>query len=153
MTEVEAIKRTVYEYQHFYNARRVDDVVDLFTEDGVLRSGNMDLGCEGRDRIRAFLDSYLGVGDPAAEETSLRPGARVVNPVIELAGDGATASVEADFFALLWLDGNPHLASMGRTRYELVREEDRWRIRVLETTVRISKATMAVLAARTVTAS
>jgi len=70
----------------------------------------------------------------------------LVNPLIDV--DGDTASAVADYFALLYLDDDPHLAAMGRSSYRLVRQDDRWLLSEVNMSVQVGQAAMALLQSR-----
>ena len=63
----EAIRETVASYAHLVDSGRFDDVVDLFTADGVLEVKGREPAV-GHDGLRAF---FRGVGDDLAETTTV----------------------------------------------------------------------------------
>ena len=146
MTDTEAVEQTMYRYQRYYDDRRLNEVMELFTEDAVMSTANIDFRCEGREAIHQFLHAYLGMEEVAQGESAPPMAHCLVNPVIDV--DGDTASAEADYFVLLWLDHDPHLAAMGRACYRMVRQADRWRIRELTMNVQVGKAASGLLQSR-----
>lgn len=75
----DAIRELTARYCQLAVARRIEDVVDLFTEDGVMESG--DTVGKGREALLEIYRESLG---------SLRPIPTVHNHVIDLDGDRAT---------------------------------------------------------------
>jgi len=146
MTDIEAVEQTVYRYHRFYDDRRLDEVVDLFADDAVMVEGNAGFRIESKAGIREFLVRYLGIDEVPAGEVGIPMAHCLVNPLIDV--DGDTASAVADYFALLYLDDDPHLAAMGRSSYRLVRQGDRWLLSEVNMSVQVGQAAMALLQSR-----
>jgi uncharacterized protein (TIGR02246 family) len=58
-----AIHELARKYQDYYNARKLDEVVALFTEDGSLLAPNRKPAC-GRKEIRSLLEEAIRHSDP-----------------------------------------------------------------------------------------
>ena len=114
----EAIRDTVARYAHLVDRGRIDELVELFTEDGTLEAGDRP-PARGRAAIRAF---FLETGKRLASAAT-RPLIRhhVSNVVIELSGS-ESASAEAYFLAVTER-GPDH---WGRYRDRLARIGARW---------------------------
>ena len=146
ITDTETVEQTMYRYQRYYDDRRIDDILDLLTDDAVISTSNIDFRCEGRDAIRTFLGAYLGI-EEVSQGAEAPPMAHcLVNPVIDV--DGNTATAVADYFVILWLDEDPQLSAMGRASYTMVRHGDRWRISAVDMNVQVGKAALALLQGR-----
>src|SRR3989442_9432081 len=114
----EAIRETVARYAHLVDRGRIDELVDLFVEDGVLEAGDRP-PARGRAAIREL---FLETGKRLAS-ASARPLIRhhVSNLAIDVTGpDDATA--ESYFLAMP--DRGP--AHWGRYRDRFVRRGSRW---------------------------
>ena len=146
MTDIEAVEQTVYRYHRYYDDRRLEDVIDLFADDAVMVEGNAGFRVEGRPAIEEFLTRYLGIDEVPSGQPGIPMAHCLVNPLIDV--DGDTASAVADYFALLYLDDDPHLAAMGRSSYRLTRAGDRWLLSEVDMQVQVGQAAMALLASR-----
>jgi 3-phenylpropionate/cinnamic acid dioxygenase small subunit len=126
-----AIGRVLARYCRYLDDQRYDDVVSLFSPDGVLDS--MGTRVEGREAIRAFFPSE----GPVAE----RPASMHVlsNALIDV--DGDTARAESDWVMIQREEtGTTSIVLAGRYRDEFERLEEGWRL---------SSRTPVVLARRT----
>jgi hypothetical protein len=127
-----AIERTLTAYTHAIDYGREEELVECFTEDGVLeidsgianeRVGPTDSGSrriEGRDAIRDFARHHTR--PPEAYLKHLRS-----DPLIEV--DGDRARVTSTFLQLDESAAGPVVTSFGRYHDQLVRCDDgRWRL-------------------------
>ena len=114
----EAIRETVARYAHLVDRGRIDELVDLFVEDGVLEAGDRP-PARGRAAIREL---FLETGKRLAS-ASARPLIRhyVSNLAIDVTGpDDATAE---SYFLAVTERGPDH---WGRYRDRLVQVDGRW---------------------------
>ena len=112
-----AIRRLLAEYCHCVDDGRFDDVVALFTPDGVFAFGS--LGAEGRDALRTW---FAETHPPEQRGKHL-----TTNTVVDLDGDRAHAVSDFAFLGLRDARLVPSVA--GRYHDELRRDDDgRWRI-------------------------
>ncbi len=88
LLEIEAIKQMRYQYSHFYDGNRLDDLVDLFTDDAVCEYGpNFGGDWVGKEQIRARYDAFLhGSGRDVHSQMHA-----VTNPWIRLLGENEAA--------------------------------------------------------------
>jgi 3-phenylpropionate/cinnamic acid dioxygenase small subunit len=123
LEDVAEIEGLILEYARHLDARDLHAYSRLFCADGEW-SGNTG-HAKGPDAIQAMLEERLPPNPPAPGPTSRHV---VSNPVIEVDGDSAKASVT---WALIRRgEGDePELALLGHYRDELAREEGRWRFR------------------------
>lgn len=125
----DAIRNTVGRYCQFLDDGRVDDVAELFAENGVLDIAAFGIKQQGRAAIAAQL-----------RQTS-RPGVKGVhatfNPIIEIAGEAATGS-----FDYVWIDfeGAPRIGLGGRYVFKLVRNAQSWLIEEMKVELRSDPA-------------
>ena len=114
----EAIRETVARYAHLVDRGRIDELVELFTQDGTLEAGDRP-PARGRADIRAF---FMKTGRRLAVASG-RPLIRhhVSNLVIEVTGSDS-ASAEAYFLAITE-HGPDH---WGRYRDRFTRDGARW---------------------------
>jgi uncharacterized protein (TIGR02246 family) len=123
LEDVAEIERLITEYARHLDARDLHAYSRLFCEDGEW-TGNTG-HAKGPDAIRAMLEERLPPNPPAPGPTSRHV---VSNPVIEVDGDGATASLT---WALISRDeaDEPELALLGHYDDVLAREDGRWRFK------------------------
>jgi 3-phenylpropionate/cinnamic acid dioxygenase small subunit len=115
----EGVRDTIARYAHCVDSGRFDDLVELFTPDGVLEVEG-EAPHRGRDAIHAFV---TGTGrDLAAETGTPRIRHHVGNVLIEL--DGRDRARARCYFLAVTDRGLDH---WGRYRDELQRSDDRWR--------------------------
>jgi SnoaL-like domain len=116
----EAIRETVASYAHLVDSGRFDDVVELFTADGVLEVKGRDPAV-GHDGLRAF---FRGVGDDLAETTTV-PLIRHYTSNLSIDVVGRYEANARCYFLALTETGVDH---WGRYRDRLVPIDDgRWR--------------------------
>jgi ketosteroid isomerase-like protein len=115
----EAIHDTIARYPHYVDGGDLDELVDLFTDDGVLEITG-EGAYQGRAAIRGFV-AEVG-GDLAAASAGPRIRHHVTSVVIQLEGQDRARA--ACYFLAVTDAGVDH---WGRYRDLLVREGDRWR--------------------------
>ena len=94
LLEIEEIKKLRSQYSHFYDANRLDDLVNLFTEDATCEWDASHGGCwVGKEQIRANYERYFK--EFGNKEWIVMHA--VTNPWIELTGPD---SAEGRFFML-----------------------------------------------------
>lgn len=119
-----AIRELLAAYCHRVDDGLFDELVGLFTPDGAFVRGRRTY--EGRAALLAFFDARQATPEQRGRHLTLNP---------EIAVDGATARVLADFLYLRMVDGKLTPVITGRYHDELVRCDDgRWRFarRVIE---------------------
>ena len=123
LEDIAEIERLIMDYARHLDARDLHAYSRLFCADGEW-SGNTG-HAKGPDAIQAMLEERLAPNPPAPGPTSRHV---VSNPVIEVEGESATASVT---WALIRRgDGDePELALLGHYDDELAREDGRWRFK------------------------
>lgn len=133
----EQIRDTIARYNHAGDSGRFDEMVEQFSEDGVLELRDSDERVVGRTALRAF---FAGVAAGFAERTGPAPTRVlrhcVTNTVITVDGitvdgitaDGITADgpqrARADSYFLVVTDAG--LDHWGRYRDEFAPEAGRW---------------------------
>jgi ketosteroid isomerase-like protein len=115
----EQIRDTIARYAHAVDGGRFDELVDLFTPDGVLEV-QAEPPHRGREAIRAFV---AGAGRDLAASTGVpRIRHHVASVVIDI--EDADHARARSYFLAVTDRGPDH---WGRYRDELVRAGDRWR--------------------------
>lgn len=115
----ELIRSTINRYAHCADGGRFDELVSLFTVDGVLDVGGRDpIG--GRDAIRAFLTNTKTSLAAAATRPFIRHHVSSIDIQVQ---DREHASARSYFFVITER-GPDH---WGRYRDELVHEDGLWR--------------------------
>lgn len=121
MSAEEAIRRVVATYVHRVDTGRIEDVVALFTPDGVLEIAGQTRH-EGHDAIRAMFGR--GVEHLAASEAVPRIRHHLTGHLIDLDGDD-TAKSSCYWLAVVGDGGIDH---WGRYVDRLVVHDGGWRI-------------------------
>ena len=118
LTARERIRDTIARYAHLVDRARIDELLELFTDDATLEAGDGP-PAHGRAAIR---ESFVGTRDRLAA-AAVRPLIRhhVGNVLIALEGR-AVATVESYFLALT----ERGLDHWGRYRDRLVERDGRW---------------------------
>ncbi len=130
LTDNEAVRRAIAEYAELYDERLFDDFENLWTEDATFRVEGREGGVRGRKEIAAYLEKR-GTGAKRGPQTVF-PGVHgVFTPTIDIDGDRAHAA--ADYLSFRIRDGAFRISSGGRFHFQMVKQEDRWRIADLET--------------------
>jgi len=118
LTARELVRETIARYAHLVDRGRIDELVELFAEDGTLEAGDPP-PAHGRAAIREF---FLGTRDRLAAAT-VRPLIRHhVSNVLVVLEDRKTATAESYFLAVTER-GPDH---WGRYRDRLVERDGRW---------------------------
>lgn len=114
----EGVRDTLSRYAHAADSGRFDDLVALFTEDGV-----MDV--EGREpfRGREAILGFLTNTKQSLRETTARPFIRHHVSSIQIDVDGPTEARAASYFFAITERGPDH---WGRYRDRLVWRDGRW---------------------------
>lgn len=117
----ERIRRLKYEYCRCIDETDVEAFPELFTADATVDFATRE-PYQGRDEIRAFLETHDGEADPMAHVAT--------NPVIDVDGDRA-----AGRWYYLVLLGRDRETELGQGAYHETyrREPDGWRIATLRT--------------------
>lgn len=121
-----AVTDLVARYTWFGDRGRIAELVDLFTEDGVLDVGNHGGRWEGRDRIAAELDAVVERTREAARATAAIPGPvthHVANHLVDVVPDRTAATCRATFLVL----HGPGVDHWGTYRDRCRLDGDRWR--------------------------
>ena len=114
----EGIRDTIARYAHLVDRGRIDELVGLFAEDGVLEAGDRP-AVRGRDALRAF---FLGTGERLAAASS-RPLIRHHVSNVQIDVRSADAADAVSYFLALTERGVDH---WGRYRDRFVRVGERW---------------------------
>lgn len=122
--DIEAIKQLKAEYCYAFDEGRIDDVANLFTEDGVCEFGPNFGGTHvGRETIRNFF-WRMPEADPANRGTVIHAA---TNPLIKVDGDSATGKW---YFTVLNARAvEQPLRIIGRYDEEYRRVDGAWKIR------------------------
>ena len=123
LEDIAEIDRLIVDYARHLDTRDLHAYSRLFCADGEW-SGNTGYA-QGPDAIQAMLEERLPPNPPAPGPTSRHV---VSNPVIDVDGDSATASVT---WALIRRGEHdePRLALLGHYDDVLAREDGRWRFK------------------------
>lgn len=114
------IRLTLGRYNQFLKDRRLEDLVDLWLDDGAFIA--LGTRYEGRAAIRDFLAANAM---PSTENIA-GGGHLVTNSIIEIDGDRAVCS--SDMFTIFHSPDGPVIrGSVGRYEDKLRRSGDRWR--------------------------
>jgi hypothetical protein len=122
----DAVLQTIARYGQLADDRRIGDVADLFTDDGVIE-------VRGRAwRGRAAIASRGGDGPDPGQRTKHV----TVNPLVDVADDGRSAIARTDFLYFVAPPEGPwRLSSTGRYVDTHVLDSDRWRIARRDVTI------------------
>jgi hypothetical protein len=114
----EGVRDTIARYAHCADSGRFDELVRLFSEDGVMDvEGREPL--RGRDAIRAFLGST----QKSLQQSTVRPFIRHHVNSVQIDVDGEGEARAASYFFAITERGPDH---WGRYRDRLVRRGDLW---------------------------
>jgi hypothetical protein len=117
----ELIRETIARYAHLVDRGRIDELIGLFAEDGILEAGDRP-PAHGREAIRAFFLGTKGRLAAAAARPLIRH--HVSNVLVEVA-DRETATA-ASYFLAVTERGPDH---WGRYQDRLVQRDGRWLFR------------------------
>ena len=138
-SDILLIQNLLNQYCHAVDRGSVDDILEVFHPDGVLRPVYQgDAAHKGRDAIRAWYQKYDGSVRAGVEQMRHKISA----PYIQVDGDRARSVcyLDADFIAKA--TGEMGVAT-GRYEDELVRDQGRWwiaeRIIIVENNLGLGK--------------
>ena len=118
LTARELVRETIARYAHLVDRGRIDELVELFAEDGTLEAGDRP-PAHGRDAIRAFFLGTQGRLASAAARPLIRH--HVSNVLVEIVGPEAATA--ASYFLAITERGPDH---WGRYQDRLVERGGRW---------------------------
>jgi uncharacterized protein (TIGR02246 family) len=124
LEDIAEIDRLIVDYARHLDTRDLHAYSRLFCADGEW-SGNTG-HAQGPDAIQAMLEERLPPNPPAPGPTSSHV---VSNPVIDVDGDTATASVTWALIRRGADEDQPELALLGHYDDVLAREDGRWRFK------------------------
>jgi uncharacterized protein (TIGR02246 family) len=124
LEDIAEIDRLIVDYARHLDTRDLHAYSRLFCADGEW-SGNTG-HAQGPDAIQAMLEERLPPNPPAPGPTSSHV---VSNPVIDVDGDTATASVTWALIRRGADEDEPELALLGHYDDVLAREDGRWRFK------------------------
>jgi hypothetical protein len=120
----QAILRTMYRYVRALDYGLEDEWLDVFTSDAtydtVLPDGSYFVQLKGRDQLRSFLISYPHPPESYQKHIT-------VSPIIDVAGDEATADSGWVFLTRVAGGMKPRLSAFGRYRDRLRFSDGAWR--------------------------
>jgi SnoaL-like domain len=126
LRDVDELENLAGAYGHYVDKSRQDDIADLFAADGVVEILGRGVFI-GQDRVREYMHNLGPVNG--------RPGALFnhmhVQPVVDVAPDGATAHVRSRLFVMFGIV--PSNAQWGSGVYEnvAVKEAGVWKFKYL----------------------
>ncbi len=120
--DITAIQQLLHQYCHAVDRGTVDDILEVFHRDAVLRPAYLGEDVhKGRDAVRAWYSQY----DKTVRAAVRNMRHKITCPYIELHGDEASAVsyLDADF-----VDRNTGEMGLAAGRYEdkLVKDGGRW---------------------------
>lgn len=120
-----AVRKTVSQYCRLMDDGRIDDVAQLFAEDGVLEISSFGVKKTGR---AAIADQFRQTRNPNVKGMHCP-----LNPVVDVSGSTATGS-----FDYLWVsfENRPRIELGGRYVMSFVANGARWLIREMKVEVR-----------------
>jgi hypothetical protein len=126
--DVRAIKKLQRAYGYYADRGLWDDLANLFTEDAVADypSGIFD----GNASIRAMFIQNLGQGKPGLAEGRIY-NHTILQPVVDLAPDGATATGRWRVLGMLGRYGGSATWADSLYRFDYVKQNGRWKIHSL----------------------
>src|SRR4029450_9393503 len=124
LEDVAEIDRLIVDYARHLDTRDLHAYSRLFWADG--EWGGNTGHAQGPDAIQAMLEERLPPNPPAPGPTSSHV---VSNPVIDVDGDPATASVTWALIRRAADEDQPELALLGHYDDVLAREDGRWRFK------------------------
>ncbi len=126
--DVRAIKKLQRAYGYYADRGLWDDLADLFTDDAIANypSG----GFDGNASIRAMFVQNLGQGKPGLAEGRIY-NHTILQPVVDLAPDGATATGRWRVLGMLGRLGGTATWADSLYRFDYVKQDGRWKIKSL----------------------
>jgi hypothetical protein len=121
---IRAVKRLQYSYGHYAELGRWNDLVDLFSDNGIAHYPSGMLGKEG---VRNFFLNQIGGGSHGLRQGQLYSHI-MLQPVINLAPDGKTAKGRWREFAMLGEYGSSANWAGGIYENEYILSKDGWKI-------------------------
>ncbi len=126
--DVRAIKKLQRAYGHYADRGLWDDLADLFADDAVANypSG----GFDGNASIRAMFVQNLGQGKAGLAEGRIY-NHTILQPVVDLAPDGATATGRWRVLGMLGRFGASAIWADSLYRFDYVKRNGQWKIESL----------------------
>jgi hypothetical protein len=126
--DIRAIKKLQRAYGYYADRGLWDDLADLFTDDATANypSG----GFDGNASIRAMFVQNLGQGRQGLAEGRLYNHI-ILQPVVDLAADGATATGRWRVLGMLGRFGGSATWADSLYRFDYVKRDGHWKIRAL----------------------
>ncbi|MEJ0099497.1 MAG: nuclear transport factor 2 family protein [Pseudomonadota bacterium] len=126
--DLRAIRKLQRAYGYYADRGLWDDLADLFTEDAVANypSG----GFDGNASIRAMFVQNLGQGKTGLAEGRIY-NHTILQPVVDLAADGATATGRWRVLGMLGRFGGSATWADSLYRFDYVKQDGQWKIKVL----------------------
>jgi hypothetical protein len=126
--DVRAIKKLQRAYGYYADRGLWDDLANLFTDDAFADypSGIFD----GNASIRAMFIQNLGQGKPGLAEGRIY-NHTILQPVVDLAPDGATATGRWRVLGMLGSFGRSAIWADSLYRFDYVKQNGRWKIKSL----------------------
>jgi uncharacterized protein (TIGR02246 family) len=121
LEDLEEIRELLTEYQGMLDGKDLNGYAALFATNGEFVAG--DVRAQGHEEIRALVEGMLGnlLTTEQGDDAHL-----VVNPLVHLDGDRATAHVTWAYI-VRGPEDQPLLSKLGHYEDVLVRERGRWR--------------------------
>jgi hypothetical protein len=126
--DVRAIKNLQRAYGYYADRGLWNELADLFAEDAIANypSG----GFDGKDSIRAMFVENLGQGRQGLAEGRIY-NHTILQPVVDLAADGATATGRWRVLGMLGRFGSSATWADSLYRFDYVKRDGQWKIKVL----------------------
>jgi hypothetical protein len=126
--DIRTIKKLQRAYGYYADRGLWDDLADLFADDAIANypSG----GFDGNASIRAMFVKNLGQGKPGLAEGRIY-NHTILQPVVDLAADGATATGRWRVLGMLGSFGRSATWADSLYRFDYVKQDGRWKIKAL----------------------
>ena len=126
--DVSSLKKLQRAYGYYADRGLWEDLADLFADDAVANypSG----GFDGNASIRAMFVQNLGQGKPGLAEGRIY-NHTILQPVIDLASDGATATGRWRVLGMLGRLGSSASWADSLYRFDYVKKDGHWKIKTL----------------------
>jgi len=119
LEEVEAIKRLKYRYFRCLDSLSWDEVIDCFTEDGVVDYGGP-IQLQGKEALKEHLGEMIG---------NFRGVHQGHHPEIDITGEGAARGTWELYVYVRWEDRKTAMRLGGFYHDEYAKERGEWKIR------------------------